>query len=259
VRERMIGQITNAPAMSGFAVAGRARRAFMCNGQDSQLGQFDLTAFKNVRGFKVEKTAGTIFFEPKNSLLCIFNKNENTVSFYEADYGYFVVTIELPGKSGAVISDTKTGWVYCNIEEKNKVVAIDPLKHKVAGEFDVPVKEGASAMAVDAAQHRLFLGCRDGSVMMLETNGASLGTIAVKEKVDSMCFDPASRFLYISAGGKLVIASEYTANELRLVQTLEAPAAPQAVAVDPTTHKAYLVPLTSGGHSETNVITVFGR
>ena len=51
---------------------------------------------------------------------------------------------------------SEAGRVYCNLEDKNEVVAIDTTKHEVAARWPLAPGEEPTGIALDAAHHRLF-------------------------------------------------------------------------------------------------------
>jgi DNA-binding beta-propeller fold protein YncE len=246
----IIGGMTNASGIRGIAMAPILRRAFLCNGRDSKMDIVDLTRFKTVQAVKTEKVPGTILFDTRSLGIYAFNQDDQSVSEFEADDGDYEGTIKLPGKPGVAVSDEKTGLIYCALEDKDTLVVIDPGKRTITNQWDILPKEGVTAMAIDPVRHRLFLGCRNQMVLMVDSvKGTVLGGIPVNGQVDGLVFDPAGGRLFVSAGGTLTVAVEYTMTELKVMQTLELQKGRLLTAFDPMTHKVYLTAANGGGEN----------
>jgi WD40 repeat protein len=57
-------------------------------------------------------------------------------------------------------------------------------------------------MALDAAHHRLFVGCRNGQIVIFDKeNGKELQALPIDEGVDDLAFDPDSKRIYAASGG----------------------------------------------------------
>ena len=89
---------------------------------------------------------------------------------------YFHVVFTLPhslsaltGKPEFAAADPQAGRVYDNIEDKSVVVAIDTKTHQVTNTWAIAPGEEASGMAIDLTHHRLFLGCGNKLMVMMDS------------------------------------------------------------------------------------------
>src|SRR5256886_5772625 len=137
--------------------------------------------------------------------------------------GKVVATIPLPGKPEFAAADPKAGRVYNNIEDKNELVAIDARTHQVVNTWPIAPGEEASGMAIDLAHHRLFIGCHNKLMEMIDsTNGKVVATAPIGEGVDANAFDPGTQYAFSSCGdGTVTIAHEDGPEQLTEVQTLK--------------------------------------
>ena len=246
-KETFAGGITNASDIRGFTLAPQYRRAFFCNGHDSKIEVVDSSRLKMLPAIKTPKVPRTVLFGPGQAALYAINQDDQSISIFEADDGDYVGTVKLPGKPGIAVADDKYNRVYCVIEDKNELAVIDGGKKQVIGEWNILPKEGVSAMTVDSMRQRIFLGCRNQSVMMVDSvKGVVYGAIGVEGTVDDLVMDRLRQRLLVSAGGSLTIAIEYTSTELKALQTLELKKGPLLISYDPKTRKIYLSPAKSG-------------
>ncbi len=58
------------------------------------------------------------------------------------------------------------------------------------------------ALALDEASHRLFVGCRDGHIVIFDTlTGKELQAISIGSGIDDLVFDAVSKRIYAACGG----------------------------------------------------------
>jgi hypothetical protein len=132
--------------------------------------------------------------------------------------------------------------VFNNLEDKSELVAIDVKTHAVADHWPIAPGEEASGMAYDAEHHRLFLGCGNKMMVMVNSeNGKVVDHVAIGDGVDACAFDPATLLAFASCGdGTVTIAHEETPDHLKVVQTLKTEKGARTMTIDPATHKIYL-------------------
>jgi len=97
-------------------------------------------------------------------------------------------------------------------------------------------------MAIDLAHHRLFLGCGNKMMVMMDsTSGKVVATVPIGQGVDANAFDPGTQLAFSSCGdGTVTIAHEDAPDKLTVVQTLATERGARTMALDPKTHRIYL-------------------
>ncbi len=97
-------------------------------------------------------------------------------------------------------------------------------------------------MAFDARRHRLFLGCGNKLMVMMDsTNGKVVDSVPIGQGVDATKFDTGTQLAFCSCGdGTVTIAHEDSPDKLTVVQTLKTEPRARTMALDPKTHRIYL-------------------
>ncbi len=97
-------------------------------------------------------------------------------------------------------------------------------------------------MAIDLAHHRLFLGCGNKKMLMVDsTNGKVVAEVPIGQGVDANAFDPGTQLAFASCGdGTVTIAHEDSPDKLTVVQTLKTEKGSKTMILDPSTHRIYL-------------------
>jgi DNA-binding beta-propeller fold protein YncE len=151
-------------------------------------------------------------------------------------------TIQLEGTPEFAVVDEAAGRVYCNIEDKSEVAVIDTSKHEVIARWSLAPGEGPSGIALDARHHRLFSGCHNKMMVMLDTqSGKVIGTVPIGAGVDGCAFNEASQLAFASCGdGTTTIAKEEVPDKLTVTQVLKTERGARTMALDPETQRIYL-------------------
>ena len=97
-------------------------------------------------------------------------------------------------------------------------------------------------MGIDVKNHRLFLGCDNKLMVMMDsTSGKVLASVPIGDGVDADEFDPGTQLAFASCGdGTTTIAKEEMPDKLTVVQTLKTERGSRTMTLDPTTHRIYL-------------------
>ena len=241
-KETVCGEITNTPGVHGLAVAPDLQRGFTSNGRSNTASIVDLKTLTTLSQVDTGQNPDAMLYEPGQQEVYMFNGRGQSATVIDAKAGKVVATIPLGGRPEFAAADTKAGRVYNNIEDKNEVVAIDTKTHQVVNTWPIAPGEGASGMAMDVAHHRLFLGCGNKLMVMMDSeNGKVIASVPIGDGVDANAFDPGTQYAFASCrDGTVTIAHEDAPDKLTVVQTLATARGSRTMALDPKTHKIYL-------------------
>lgn len=236
----IIGAIEDTPGVHGIALAPKLGRGFTSNGKENKSSIVDLTTLKTIQKVQTGANPDSILFEPVQSEVYTFNGRGKSATAFEAASGKVTATIDLGGKPE--FSQTDGSRVFVNLEDKSEVAVIDIKAHKVINRWPIAPGESASGMAIDVEHHRLFLGCDNKKMVMLDTSsGKVLANVAIGAGVDANAFDSATQLAFSSNGeeGTVTVAKE-AGETLTVVQTLKTVVGARTMALDPSTHNIYL-------------------
>jgi YVTN family beta-propeller protein len=241
-KNAVAGEITDTPGVHGFVVAPELQRGFSSNGKEAKASVVDLKTLKTISKVDTGESPDAMVYEPRRAEVYVFNHKGSSTTVIDAKTASVVSTIPLGGAPEFAAVDSKAGRVYCNLEDKSEVVVIDTTKHEVIARWPTAPGEEPSGIALDAAHHRLFAGCHNKMMTMLDTEtGKVVATVPIGERVDGCAFDDAMQLAFASCGdGTTTIAKEETPQKLTLVQTLKTERGARTMAIDPQTHRIYL-------------------
>ena len=242
ITDTVAGEIADTPGVHGFVAVREVQRGFSSNGKESKSSVVDLTTLKTTSKIDTGPNPDAVVYEPRHGEVYVFNHTGNSVTVINAKAATVSATIPLGGNPEFAAVDETAGRVYCNIEDKSEVAVIDTDKHEVVAHWSLTPGEGPSGIALDATHHRLFSGCHNKMMVMLDTeSGKVVDTVPIGAGVDGCAFDDARQLAFASCGdGTTTIAREVAPEKLTVIQTLKTERGARTMALDPKTHRIYL-------------------
>ena len=241
-KNAVVGEIADTPGVHGFVVAPELQRGFSSNGKEAKVSVVDLKTLSTTSKLDSGDSPDALVYDARRGEVYVFNHKGNSSTVIDAKAAKVVSTIQLGGAPEFAAVDSKAGRVYCNLEDKSEVVVIDTAKHEVIARWPVAPGEEPGGIALDAAHHRLFAGCHNKMMAMLDTEtGKVIATVPIGERVDGCAFDDALQLAFASCGdGTTTIAKEETPQKLTVVQTLKTERGARTMTIDSQTHRIYL-------------------
>src|SRR5215469_15241938 len=201
-RLALAGTIPDTPGVHGIALAPDLGRGYISAGRSNTIVVFDLKTLKRLKEIKATgDNPDAIIYDASTHRVFSFNGRGRNATAIDARTDEVVGTIALDAKPEFAVSDDK-GHVYVNLEDKSSIAAIDPQQLTVTSVWPITGCEEPSGLAIDVAGRRLFAGC-DNKVMAVidATSGHVLGTAPIGAGVDGAKYDPGARLAFASSGG----------------------------------------------------------
>jgi YVTN family beta-propeller protein len=236
------GEIPNTNGVHGIALAPKHGRGFTSNGADSTVTIFDLNTLAMQSQVKVGNHPDAIIYDSGSDRVFTFNAQSEDTTAVDAGTGKVAGTIPLGGKPEFAAADGK-GMVFVNIEDKNEVVAFDSKKLSVKARWPIAPGESASGLSIDQANGRLFIGCHNLKMIVMDTStGKVLADLPIGRGVDATSFDPGTGLAFSSNGdGTLTVVHEDSPSKFSLLENATTATGARTMAVDLKTHNVLLV------------------
>ncbi|HEU0209920.1 MAG TPA: hypothetical protein VFQ78_13200 [Candidatus Udaeobacter sp.] len=241
-KDAVAGEINDTPGVHAFVAVPELQRGFSSNGKEAKSSVVDLKTLDTVSKIDTDANPDAIVYEPKRRELYVFNHTGNSCTVIDPKNANVITTVVLGGSPEFAAVDEAAGRIYCNIEDKSEVAVIDTSKHEVIARWPLAPGEEPSGIALDAQHHRLFSGCHNKVMTMLNTEtGKMIANVPIGAGVDGCAFDDSTQLAFASCGdGTTTIAKEEAPNKLAVVQTLKTERGARTMALDPRTHRIYL-------------------
>jgi DNA-binding beta-propeller fold protein YncE len=239
---RVVGDIPGIEGVHGIAIAREFGRGFISEDEANRVTFFDLKTLKKIGNAKTGQSPDAIIYDPAAKRVFAFSGHDGTATAIDAATGSVVGTVDLGGSPEFAAADGQ-GHIYNNLEDKNEVVEIDSKSLKILNRWPIAPGESPSAMAIDLGHRRLFIGCHNRMMVVMDANtGKVVATPAIGEGVDAARFDPYSQLLFSSNGdGTLTIIHEDSPDKYSVIDNVQTERGARTMELDNKTHRIYTV------------------
>jgi DNA-binding beta-propeller fold protein YncE len=129
---------------------------------------------------------------------------------------------KVPGETlESIALERSSSKMYVNNRAKNQVEVIDRKSGTILASWPVTMGKDNVPLALDETNHRLFVACRSGNIVVFDTEtGKELQSLPIAKVVDDLVFDAASKRLYAPCGGdagEVVVYQEQDPNHYQLL------------------------------------------
>jgi YVTN family beta-propeller protein len=251
----IVGKVENTPGVHGIAIAPELGRGFASNGESSTVTIFDLKTLKTIAEVPVGKKPDAIIYDPATSRVFAFNGDSSSASAIEAATGKVVGTVDLGGGPEYAVADG-SGYIYNNLEDASVVLKINARSLRVEQRWPTAPCASPSSMAMDRPNRRLFIGCRNKLMAVVNADtGQVITTLPIGDHVDATAFDPESRLIFNSNGeGTITVIHQDSPDKYSVVENVKTLPKAKTMALDPKTHRLFLS-TTEAGQFEVLVVS----
>ena len=243
----VVGSIPKTPGVHGIAIAPEVGRGFVSNGQASTVTIFDLKTLKPIGDVATGQKPDAIIFDPATSRVFAFNGGSNSATAIDAAGGTVAGTVNLDGGPEFAASDGN-GYVFNNLEDESLVLKINSRELKVEQRWPTAPCASPSSMAMDRANRRLFVGCRNKFMAVIDADsGKVITTLPIGDHVDATAFDPETKLIFNSNGeGTITVVHQDRPDKYSAIETVKTLPRAKTMALDPKTHRLFLSTAENG-------------
>jgi YVTN family beta-propeller protein len=242
-----VGAIPDTPGVHGIALATELGRGFISAGKVDSVVVFDLKTLKVLSKVKTGKKPDAIVFDPATDRVFAMNGESGSTTVINAADNSVAGTIDLGGGPEFAVADG-AGKVWVNLEDKSELVQIDSKSLKVSNRWPVAPCESPSSMAFDAANRRIFIGCRNHFMAVANADtGKILATYPIGDHVDASAFDPETKLVFNSLGeGSIAVFHQDSADKYTALANIPTAQGSKTMALDAKTHRLYVPSMRAG-------------
>jgi YVTN family beta-propeller protein len=239
----VVGDIPDTQGVHGIALAQEFDKGYTSNGRASTVTVFDLKTLKVLKQIPVGKNPDTIIYDAASKRIFTMNGASKDSTAIDAKTDTVASTVALDGRPEFATADEK-GHVYVNLEDKSMVAEIDSQKLSVVNRWPLAPCEEPSGMAIDRKHGRLFSGCSNKMMAVVDADsGKVITTEPIGAGVDANGFDPETGFAFSSNGGDgtLTIVHEDSPDKFSVVDNVPTQRGARTMALDTKRHRVFLV------------------
>jgi len=240
-RGTVIGEIPGTEGAHGIALAPGSGHGFVTNGDGGFVTVFDTSTLETITKVPAGKLPDSIVYDAGTRRVLAFNTMSRNATVIDATNNRVVGTIDLDGKPEFTVSDGK-GTVFVDLVDKAVVARIDARKLAITDRWPVENCDRPTSMAIDKQSHRLFVGCRNFILAILDsTTGRKLTSLPIGDNVDTTAFDPTTRLIFSSTeDGNITVMHEDSPDKFRVVDTVPTQNGSKTMALDLESHRLFV-------------------
>jgi DNA-binding beta-propeller fold protein YncE len=236
---KLIGTIEDVPHPHGVVVLPELGKGYLTSGVPGSVVVFDLKTLKKTGEIHSRPDTDVILYDHDDSSgkIFTFNGDSHDCTVIDPKTDKVVKYLKLGGDPEYAVSDGE-GHIFDNLESNSEVIRIDTKTLKIDRRWRLRGgAETPSGLAMDRTHHRLFIGCRNKKMAVMDSlNGKVIATFAIGAHVDNTVFDPDSGNAFNSCGdGSLTIIHEDSPDKFHVVERLKTEPGAKNMAFDPKT------------------------
>jgi DNA-binding beta-propeller fold protein YncE len=245
----LAGTIADTPGVHGIALAPDVDHGYISAGRSGTIVVFDLKSLARLKEIKVTgENPDAIIYDSATHRVFSFNGRGRNATVVDVKTDEVIGTIALDAKPEFAVSDGK-GHVYVNLEDKSSIAQIDTQHLTVSKVWPINGCEEPSGLAIDLAGQRLFAGCSNKVMAVVDArSGRTLGTAPIGAGVDAAKYDSGTHLAFASCGGDAVLTALGTnaSGAPEVVQSLATQRGARTMALDEHSHRLFLVTASFG-------------
>jgi DNA-binding beta-propeller fold protein YncE len=184
-------------------------RLYVTDGEAGDLKIFDGTTYQQLASVKLLEDADSIGYDLATKYLYIDNgggdvhQTYSMLSIVDTTAGKKLADIKIDGDTlEAMALEKGSSRIYVNNKAKSQVDVIDREKRVLIASWPVTKGKVNVAMALDEANHRLFIACRSGQIVVMDTQtGKEIAALPITKGVDDLKYDAGSKRIYAACDG----------------------------------------------------------
>jgi DNA-binding beta-propeller fold protein YncE len=263
VVDLVVGKVThhisNLRTPQGIGFAPKSNRLAVANDKDGSLRLYDGTSLQQTATIELKDDADNVRYDAVSRRFWV-GYGDGGLAAIDPESGKQVADVKLDAHPESFQLETRGKRIFVNVPNAGYVAVVDRETGTVIEKF--PLKEAFAnfPMALDEANHRLFIGCRNPAkllVLDMET-GKTVATVDIVGDTDDLFFDAANKRIYVSGGeGRVTVISQTNADKYNVAgQVTTAPGARTSFFVPETRMLYVAVPHRGAQKAELRAFTV---
>ena len=252
----LVGEVTGVPGGThGTGVSAATGQGFTDDGRAGVAVAFDLATLKVVRTIPADKDADAIVADRATGHVFVIEGDPGAITVIDPKTDAVVATIQAGEKMEYGAADGR-GLVYVAGNGNKDLLRIDARTDAITARWPTPDCTSPHGLAYDPAGRRLFMGCVNAKLMVVDaTSGRVVTELAIGRGSDAVAFDPKRRRVFSSNGldGTITVYQQRTPDAYEALAPVTTAVSGRTMDVDPATGRLFVAaaqtdpPATPGG------------
>ena len=185
----------------GIAVVADAKLVAVANGQGEGVQFIDASDYHPTKAVELGDDSDNVRYHPAAKRLFVGFGGGALAALNPAD-GQVLGEAKLAGHPESFQLELFGSHVFVNVPDANQIAVVDRTTMKVMATWMVVGAKANFPMALDEANHRVFVGCRrPAKVLVYDTStGKQSGFFDIVGDTDDLFWDASRKRLYVTGG-----------------------------------------------------------
>ena len=222
-KSERIHSITGLGAPQGIAYVRDLDRLFIANDKGGICKIYDAKSFQEIKELNLKDDADNVRYDANTKKIYV-GFGSGGIAIVNAIDDKQIGSIKLSAHPEAFELEKNGKRLFVNVPNSRHVAVIDRDKDEVINTWKTDLAFGNFPMALDEADHRLFVGCRlPAKLIVLDTDS---GNVVAKTDIsgdpDDVFYDSKRRRIYAICGaGKIDIVEQADANTYKATAKID--------------------------------------
>jgi DNA-binding beta-propeller fold protein YncE len=214
--------ITGLGVPQGVGYVPEVNRLFVANDKGGICKIYDGKSFQAVGELRFEDDADNVRYDETSQKIYV-GFGSGGIAVVNAADGKQVGSIKLSAHPEAFQLEKKGSRIFVNVPNSRHVAVVDRDKGEVVARWTTDLAFANFPMALDEADHRLFVGCRLPSrlVVLNTDSGDVVAKMNISGDCDDLFYDTKRHRVYAICGaGKIDVIDQIDPNSYRVSTTI---------------------------------------
>jgi DNA-binding beta-propeller fold protein YncE len=252
----LVGQVDGiSGGTHGTGISTATGQGFTDDGRNGVAVAFDLKTLKITKQIPADKDADAIAADKATGHLFIIEGDPGAITVIDPKTDAVVATIKADEKMEYGAGDGR-GTIYVAGEEKKDLLKVDARTNTVVARWPTPDCASPHGLAVDAAGQRVFMGCINSKLMVVDVrSGKVVAELPIGRGSDAVAFDTRRKRVFSSNGidGTISVYQQVTPDTYKDLGTVATAVSGRTMTVDQASGRLFVAaaetdpPATPGG------------
>jgi DNA-binding beta-propeller fold protein YncE len=219
---KLLKQVAGQTGVQGVAYAADLDRVFVGLGSGGLCNVFDGADYKPLKTVKFTDDADNVRYDAARKQVFVAHA-EKMIGVIDAESYAVKADIKLPGAAEGFQIAAGAPRLFLAIPSPSQLVTIDAEKREVVGTHPLKLASGGHPVALDAANKRVFVGCRKEPMLVVvdADSGKEVTGVAIPADVDDLYYDAKRKRLYAACGeGVLAVVRQVDADHYEVAEKI---------------------------------------
>ena len=220
-----IHSITGLGSPQGVAYIPESNRLFVANDKGGVCNIYDAKSLQPVGQLSLKDDADNVRYDIATKQIYV-GFGSGGIAIINSAEGKQVGSIKLTAHPEAFELEQHGNRIFANVPNARQVAVIDREKREVITRWNTDLVFGNFPMALDEADHRLFIGCRlPSKLVVLNTDsGDVVAKIEISRDPDDVFYDAKRHRIYAICGaGKIDVVEQKDPKTFKTLTQIDTP------------------------------------